>query len=120
MRVTVSDCTTQCLEPFSSPAKDVCQALSAARRSSSALNKWGFRKSMTIDSGSPLVVRCHRIGTNLLKMSFRFILEGRARAFSHGPIVTWNSSRQAPTVPSVKLVVTWTINALIGNYFELY
>src|SRR5258708_918809 len=91
MRVTVSDCTTQCLEPFSLPAKDVCQALSAASRSSSALNRWGFRRSKTIDSGSPLVVRCHRIGTNLLKISFRFILEGRTRAFSHGPIVTWNS-----------------------------
>ncbi len=62
------------LELSSLPAKDVCQALSAASRNSSAVNRWGLRRSMTIDSGSSLVVRCQRIGTTLLMMSFKFIL----------------------------------------------
>jgi hypothetical protein len=57
--IWIIDCVTQCMEP-SPPAKEVCQARWAASRSSSALNKCGFRRSRTINSGSSLLVRRHR------------------------------------------------------------
>ena len=72
MSVTEPSWTTQCLDFLSSLEKDLCQALSAALRSSSARNRSDLRKSITIESGSPLQVRCHRRGMKLLKEDAEF------------------------------------------------